>query len=60
MYDALIKAVTAKDTANDIDVILKASRANAKKAADVNPVMTVEQCQAAYDARNPHKRKENQ
>lgn len=58
--DALIKAVTAKDTANDIDVILKASRANAKKAADVNPVMTVEQCQAAYDARNPHKRKENQ
>ena len=58
--DALIKAVTAKDTANDIDAILKASRANAKKAADVNPVMTVEQCQAAYDARNPHKRKENQ
>lgn len=58
--DALIKAVTARDTANDIDAILKASRANAKKAADAKPAMTVEQCQAAYDARNPHKRKENQ
>ncbi len=58
--DALIKAVTSRDTANDIDAILKASRANAKKAVDAKSAMTVEQCQAAYDARNPHKRKENQ
>ena len=58
--DALIKLVTANDAKNDISAILNASRANAKKAADKAPAMDVEKCQAAYDARNPHKRKENE
>ncbi len=57
--DALIKLVTTKDSKSDISAILNASRANAKKAVDKAPVMDVDQCQAAYDARNPHKRKEN-
>ena len=57
--DALIKLVTTNDVKNDIHAILNASRANAKKAVDKAPVMNVDQCQAAYDARNPHKRKEN-
>lgn len=58
--DALIKLVTTKDANSDISAILKASQANAKKTADKASVMNVEQCQAAYDARNPHKRKENE
>ena len=58
--DALIKLVTTNDAKNDISAILNASRANAKKAADKAPAMDVEKCQAAYDARNPHKRKENE
>lgn len=58
--DALIKLVTTKDSNSDISAILKASQANAKKTADKASVMNVEQCQAAYDARNPHKRKENE
>ena len=57
--DALIKLVTTNDSKRDISAILNASRANAKNAADKAPVMDVDQCQAAYDARNPHKRKEN-
>lgn len=57
--DALIKLVTTNDSKSDISAILNASRANAKNAADKAPVMDVDQCQAAYDARNPHKRKEN-
>lgn len=57
--DALIKLVTTNDSKSDISAILNASRANAKNAADKAPVMGVDQCQAAYDARNPHKRKEN-
>ena len=57
--DALIKLVTTNDAKSDIHAILNASRANAKKAVDKAPVMNVDQCQAAYDARNPHKRKEN-
>ena len=57
--DALIKLVTINDSKSDISAILNASRANAKNAADKAPVMDVDQCQAAYDARNPHKRKEN-
>lgn len=57
--DALIKLVTTNDSKSDISAILNASRANAKNAADKAPVMNVDQCQAAYDARNPHKRKEN-
>lgn len=57
--DALIKLVTTNDVKNDIHAILNASRANAKKVVDKAPVMNVDQCQAAYDARNPHKRKEN-
>nr|WP_144364536.1 DUF2213 domain-containing protein [Lacrimispora amygdalina] len=58
--DALIKLVTTNDAKNDISAILNASRANAKKAADKALAMDVEKCQAAYDARNPHKRKENE
>ena len=58
--DALIKLVTTKDANSDISAILKASQANAKKTADKASVMNVDQCQAAYDARNPHKRKENE
>lgn len=58
--DALTKLVTTNDAKNDISAILNASRANAKKAADKAPAMDVEKCQAAYDARNPHKRKENE
>ena len=57
--DALIKLVTTNDSKSDISAILNASRANAKNAADKASVMDVDQCQAAYDARNPHKRKEN-
>ena len=57
--DALIKLVTTNDVKNDIHAILNASRANAKKVVDKAPIMNVDQCQAAYDARNPHKRKEN-
>lgn len=57
--DALIKLVTTNDAKSDISAILNASKANAKKAADKAPAMDVEKCQAAYDARNPHKRKEN-
>ena len=58
--DALIKLVTTNDAKNEIRAILNASRANAKKAADKALAMDVEKCQAAYDARNPHKRKENE
>lgn len=58
--DALIKLVTTRDANSDISAILKASQANAKKTADKASVMNVDQCQAAYDARNPHKRKENE
>lgn len=58
--DVLIKLVTTNDAKNDISAILNASRANAKKAADKAPAMDVEKCQAAYDARNPHRRKENE
>ena len=57
--DALIKLVTTNDAKSDIHAILNASQANAKKAEDKAPAMDVDQCQAAYDARNPHKRKEN-
>lgn len=58
--DALINLVTTNEAKDDISAILNASKANAKKAADKAPVMDVEKCQAAYDARNPHKRKENE
>ena len=58
--DALIKLVTTNEAKDDISAILNASRENAKKAADKAPAMDVEKCQAAYDARNPHKRKENE
>lgn len=57
--DALINLVTTNEAKDDISAILNASKANAKKAADKAPVMDVEKCQAAYDARNPHKRKTN-
>ena len=58
--DALINLVTTNEAKDDISAILNASKANAKKAADKAPAMDVEKCQAAYDARNPHKRKENE
>lgn len=55
--DALIKCVTAKDSASDIGKLLQISQNAAKtRAADSKP-MDLDAIQAAYDQRNPHKTK---
>lgn len=55
--DALIKCVTAKDSASDIGKLLQISqKAAQKKAADAKP-MDLDAIQAAYDQCNPHRRK---
>lgn len=55
--DALIKCVTAKDSASDIGKLLQISQNAAKtRAADSKP-MDLDAIQAAYDQCNPHKTK---
>lgn len=57
--DALIKCVTAQDGASDIAKIMQAAQKNAQKTADSRPDQQkmLDQVQAMYDARNPHKTK---
>lgn len=57
--DALIKCVTAQDGASDIAKIMQAAQKNAQKTADSRPDQQkmIDQVQAMYDARNPHKTK---
>lgn len=55
--DALIKCVTAQDSASDIAKIMQAAQKNAQHAADNKPQMDLDEVQALYDARNPHKAK---
>lgn len=52
--DALIKCVTAKDSASDIAKILSATQKNAQHAKDSKPAMDIDKIQAAYDRMNPH------
>lgn len=55
--DALIKCVTAQDSASDIGKLLQITQNAAKhKAADAK-AMDMDAIQAAYDQRNPHRRK---
>lgn len=55
--DALIKCVTAKDSASDIAKIMQAAQKNAQHVADKrpDPQKIIDETQAAYDALNPHK-----
>ncbi len=55
--DALIKCVTAQDSASDIAKIMQAAQKNAQHAADNKPQADLDKIQALYDARNPHKNK---
>lgn len=55
--DALIKCVTAQDSASDIAKIMQAAQKNAQHAADNKPQADLDAIQALYDARNPHKAK---
>ena len=55
--DALIKCVTAQDSASDIAKIMQAAQKNAQHAADNKPQADLDAIQALYDARNPHKNK---
>lgn len=57
--DALIKCVTAKDSASDIAKIMQAAQKNAQHVADKrpDPQKIIDETQAAYDALNPHKAK---
>lgn len=54
---ALIKCVTAQDSASDIAKIMQAAQKNAQHAADNKPQADLDKIQALYDARNPHKNK---
>lgn len=55
--DALIKCVTAQDSASDIGKLLQITQNAAKhKAADAK-AMDMDAIQSAYDQRNPHRRK---
>lgn len=58
--DALIKCVTAQDSASDIAKIVQAAQKNAQKTADSRPDQQkmIDQVQAFYDAFDPHKEKE--
>lgn len=55
--DALIKCVTAQDSASDIAKIMQAAQKNAQHTADNKPQADLDAIQALYDARNPHKNK---
>ena len=55
--DALIKCVTAKDSASDIGKLLQISQNAAKTRAADSKSMDLDAIQAAYDQRNPHKTK---
>lgn len=52
--DALIRCVTTNDGANDIARIMQAAHHNAERAAKPKQ-MNLDEIQALYDARNPHK-----
>lgn len=52
--DALIQCVTTNDGAGDIARIMQAARHNAQAAAKPKQ-MNLDEIQALYDARNPHK-----
>ena len=52
--DALLRCVTAQDRESDLAKILNTAQKNAQKAADNQPVMDLDQIQAAYDRLNPH------
>lgn len=55
--DALIKCVTAQDSASDIGKLLQITQnATKHKAADAK-AMDMDAIQSAYDQRNPHRRK---
>ena len=57
LSDALIKCVTANDSANDIANIMKAANDNALNRAKGSAVkMNTDDIQAAYDSMNPHKK----
>lgn len=58
--DALIKCVTAQDSASDIAKIMQAAQKNAQHAADNRPQADLDRIQALYDARNPHKAKKEE
>ena len=60
--DALIQCVTVPDGTSDIAKIIKAAQSNAQKAADARPNQQkiLDDVQAAYDARNPHKTKKEE
>ena len=55
--DALIKCVTAKDSASDIGKLLQISQNAAKTRAADSKSMDLDAIQAAYDQCNPHRRK---
>ena len=55
--DALIKCVTAKDSASDIGKLLQISQNAAKTRAADSKSMDLDAIQAAYDQCNPHKTK---
>lgn len=55
--DALIKCVTAKDSASDIGKLLQISQNAAKTRAADSKSMDLDAIQAAYDRCNPHKTK---
>ena len=52
--DALIRCVTTNDGASDIARIMQAAHHNAERAAKPKQ-MNLDEIQALYDARNPHK-----
>lgn len=54
--DALIKCVTAKDSANSIGNLLKASQAAAKNRANDSKKVDYDAIQKLYDNMNPHKK----
>ena len=57
LSDALIKCVTANDSANDIANIMKAANDNALNRAKGSAVkMNTDDIQAAYDSMNPQKK----